>query len=107
MACLDTHGRAPRRDEVRGWLWGIAAYGRLMSSSLGRRERLDGDPARLRAEFYQGEAVDLYTPLGQAIELTLEYWRAAAEVLAAGRLDGAVRERFQRAVPDLDLATGS
>ena len=107
VACLDTHGRAPARPEVRRWLWGIAAYGELMSSPLGRRERLHGDLDALRADFYQGETVDLCAPLDQAVELTLDYWRAALEVLAAPKLDAEVRNRFRARVPDVDLATGA
>jgi hypothetical protein len=106
IACLQSHGRAPGRAEVRDWLWGVAAYGQLMSSPAGRCERLRGDLARLRAEFYQGEGVDLCSPLQTAIELTLEHWKAASEVLRAQHLTAAARQLFLQRVPDLDLATG-
>ena len=107
VACLDTHGRAPRRAELRSWLWGIAAYGQLMSSPAGFGERLPRDREAIRAEFYQGEGVDLRTPLESAIGLTLGYWRAALHVLRAERVDNAVRRRFRDQLPDLDLSTGS
>jgi hypothetical protein len=105
-ACLEVHGRAPGPAELRDWLWGIAAYGRLMSSPLGRRERLRGDLDRLRNELYEGEKVNLVALLAEAVRLTLEYWRAAQVVLQAERLTAEVRQRFLERVPDLDLATG-
>jgi hypothetical protein len=106
-ACLDTHSRAPVRPLLRDWLWGIAAYGQLMSSPLGRRERLRGDLAALRATFYEGQGVDLRTPLDRAVDAALEHWRAALEALQAERLGAEERARFRRRVPDVDLATGS
>ena len=106
-ACLETHGRAPLRPQLRDWLWGIAAYGQLMSSPLGRRERLQGDLVALRTGFYQGEGVDLCSPLDRAVDRALEHWRAALEVLQADRLGAEERERFQHQVPDVDLATGA
>jgi hypothetical protein len=106
-ACLETHGRAPLRPQVRDWLWGIAAYGRLMSSPAGRRERLRGDLDALRAELYQGDGVDLCTPLDRAVERTLEHWQAALDALTAERLGAEERERFRKSVPDVDLATGA
>jgi len=106
-ACLETHGRAPSPRELRDFLFGIAAYGHLMSSPAGRRERLRGDLDALRRDYYHGPGVDLETPLQHAVQLTVEYWRAAADLLAGERLGTEQREVFLRRVPDVDLATGA
>jgi hypothetical protein len=105
-ALLETHGRAPAAAELGDWLFGIAAYGLLMSSPLGRRERLSGDLEALRRDFYQGPAVDMVAPLERGVQLTLEYWRAALELLRADHLGGEARAVFLRQVPDVDLGTG-
>lgn len=106
-ACLETHGHTPRPAEVRDWLWGTTAYGAVLSSPLGRIERLTGDLDDLRRQWYQGPEVDLVTPLQRAQALTAEYWRAAAQLVRAGRLTAERRETFLRLVPDIDLSTGA
>lgn len=106
-ALLETHGRTPAPRELADWLFGIAAYGALMASPLGRREGIRGEVAAARREHYQGPEVDLVTPLERGIELTLDYLRAALAVLAADRLTVEAREVFQRRVPDVDLGTGA
>ncbi len=106
-ALLETHGRAPTPAEVADWLFGIAAYGHLMASPLGRREGLREDAEVARREHYQGPGVDLATPLARGIELSLEYFRAALALLEADRLTVEAREVFLRKVPDVDLGTGA
>ncbi len=106
-ACLETHGRAPSTAEVKDWLWGIAAYGGLVSSRLGRIEGLEADVPALRERWYQGPGVDLCSPLERAQDLTAEYWRAALEVARADRITGEVRDTFLAVVPDVDLGTGA
>jgi hypothetical protein len=106
-ASLETHGRAPSPALLREWLAGVTAYGCLMSSPLGRTERLKGDLAALRSTFYQGPSTDLRSPLAQGMELTLEYWHAALEVLRADRVTEEVRQCFLARVPDVDLGTGA
>ena len=106
-ACLETHGRAPSTAHVRDWLWGITAYGSLLSSRLGKIERLDGDVQALRERWYQGPGVDLCTPLQRAQDLTADYWRAAREVARADRITEEVRDTFLSTVPDVDLGTGA
>ncbi len=105
-ACLEVHGRAPSAGELQDWLWGVAAYGHLMSSAVGRAERLKGDLTALRAKTYQGPSLDLQQPLEAAAELTLQSWACAAELLRADRLDGEARASFLHHVPDVDLSTG-
>ena len=106
-ACLETHGRAPSTASVRDWLWGITAYGSLLSSRLGKIEALDGEVQPLREQWYQGPGVDLCAPLDHAQDLTLECWRAAREVTRADRITGEVRDTFLATVPDVDLGTGT
>lgn len=106
-ACLETHGRAPTRAELGDWLWGTTAYGVLLSSPIGRLERLSGDRAALRARYYQGPDIDLVSPLEQAQEATARAWRAGDQLLLSERLDEEVRAVFLRQVPDVDLGTGA
>lgn len=105
-ACLETHGRAPSTADMQDWLWGVTAYGRLLSSTVGRRERLQGDMQELRAKHFQGPGVDLHTPLERSVDLTLDYWRAALNLLESRRITEEVRHVFLRSVPDVDLGMG-
>jgi hypothetical protein len=106
-ALLETHGRAPSPAELSDWLFGIAAYGRLMASPLGLREGIRGETGELRREHYQGPGVNLASPIPRGIELTLEYFRAALALLDADRLTREAREVFLHRVPDVDLGTGA
>ena len=106
-ACLQTHGRAPRPAEVRDWLRGIAGYGRLFSSRLGRMELPAGDPEQLRERWYQGPGVDLVAPLSRARRMTLTCWEAAAQLLSAERLTAEVQAAFLSCAPDIDLGMGA
>ncbi len=103
---LETHGRTPSRRQVDDWIWGITAYGALFSSAMGRRERLERPASEIRQRWYRGDDVDLETCLGDALELTVQGWRAAADLLDAGRITPATRAVFLEAVPDIDLETG-
>ncbi len=105
-ALLQVHARAPGPAELWGWLHGVTAYGRLLSSPLGRRERFGGDPAAGRAEWYRGPGLDLQAPLQRSLDATVEGWGAAAAALEAARLTPEVRQAFSRRVPDVDLGTG-
>jgi hypothetical protein len=106
-ALLETHGRLPSQRLIRDWLFGTSAYAHLFSSPLGRAERIKGDRKKLRAEFYLGPEVDLLTPLHQAMDLTVEYWRAAETVIEAERITSEVRSVFLQRVPDVDFSTGA
>lgn len=106
-ACLETHGRAPTAAEWSDWLWGTTAYGTLLSTPVARTERPKAPLAEVRERYYQGPGVDLIAPLSAGLEATLDAWRAAVAVLNADRVSAEVREVFLRAVPDVDLGTGS
>jgi hypothetical protein len=105
-ACLETHGRAPSTAEVSDWLFGVTAYARLVSSRLGRTERLERPADEIRRRFYSGGEVDLERPLARALELSATYLEAAEELLELGRIDPEGRATFLRRVPDVDLGTG-
>ena len=106
-ASLEVHGRAPSSRELADWLWGVTAYGWLLSSPAGSLDGLRGDLGALRSTFYQGPDVDLVTPLRQAADLTVDYWRAALDVLGAEQITAEVRAAFLRRVPDVDFSTGA
>jgi hypothetical protein len=106
-ATLEVHGRTPDPSQLRDWLWGVTAYGHLFGSPAGRLERLRGDRGALRTTFYQGPAVDLAAPLQQAMDLTIDYWHAALDVVNADRINGEVRTAFLQHVPDVDFSTGA
>lgn len=106
-ALLEVHGRTPQDRQWSSWLRGVTQYGQLVSSLVGRHERLRGDLSALRAQYYQGPKLDLAQPLKRASEITLDYWRCAEAVLAAERLTNEVREGFLTRVADVDLAAGA
>jgi len=107
-AVVEVHARAPSRATLDAWLRWTSWYGRLLSGRHGWREglaALAGDAAALRRRFYVD--TDLAGQVDRATELTLDYLRAADELLRADAVDRAARVRFLDAVPDVDLDVGS
>lgn len=106
-ACIETHGRAPTSSDVREWLRGTTTYGFLMSSPLGRVERLKEDREALKQRFFDGPETDIYHPLQQSLAKTVAVWKSAEHVMAAERITSEVRDVFLQQVADIDLGTGA
>lgn len=106
-AVVEVHAHAPPRATLDGWLRWTSWYGLLLSGRHGWREGLSGlaDAAALRRRFYVD--TDLAGHVDRAIGLTVDYLRAADEVLRREAVDRATRVRFLEVVPDLDLDVGS
>lgn len=106
-AVVEVHAHAPSRATLDAWLRWTSWYGVLLSGKQGWREGVAAlaDAAALRRRYYTD--TDLAGQVDRATALTLEYLRAAEEVLRAEAIDRAARARFLDMVPDVDLDVGS
>ncbi|MFH1131626.1 MAG: zinc dependent phospholipase C family protein [Pseudomonadota bacterium] len=103
-AMIETHGCAPSLSEMNDWLRGVFSYGYLVSSPVGRWfEGLKGNIEEVRRNRFLGPKVDMFTPLKQAMDKTLEYWQAAEDLLLADPKEKGGREEFLHRVPNLPL----
>lgn len=104
-ACLETHARAPRVEEVGQWLRWARVYGWLLSSRLGKTEGISRSGADARRIYYDEPHFEEWVERAQA--RTLVALESVEELLSLDDINAAARVRFLANVPDVDISVGS